>query len=363
MRMFDLLSIMLSIVIVVAVFISLSSMGIIQIEGLTQKTEIEINSKESFEKGELAVFKVKAKNPMGIKKIIYVSPNKKEEKKCNSKECNAEFNEIFQKKGILLIEIKVLLENDKKETKKKRIQVTEKGNKCIDGTLFGECSTKKPKYCSNGKLEDNCELCGCEKGKCIEKKCLYTGILEIEKIWTEQKFFKPGQRIDLTVKAKENPKGEFSFEIEWERKGKTEKKEEKTKKIDSSEFKIQTISPEKEGEYSIKLIYEGNSYSVNEITIREDSTPPAKVTGLTARKEKGKILLAWNPNKEDDLMEYRIYRSKEDNMAYTTYTHAKTVQGNLSGIELEEWKTNYFYVIAVDYFGNESEPSEVIEAR
>ena len=36
--------------------------------------------------------------------------------------------------------------------------------KCADGTLYGQCSTNKPKYCENGNLIDKCSICGCSSG-------------------------------------------------------------------------------------------------------------------------------------------------------------------------------------------------------
>ena len=33
--------------------------------------------------------------------------------------------------------------------------------KCTDGTLYGQCSTSKPKYCDNGNLVNKCGICGC----------------------------------------------------------------------------------------------------------------------------------------------------------------------------------------------------------
>ena len=32
---------------------------------------------------------------------------------------------------------------------------------CADGTLFGQCSATKPKFCQNGTLVDKCSSCGC----------------------------------------------------------------------------------------------------------------------------------------------------------------------------------------------------------
>lgn len=39
--------------------------------------------------------------------------------------------------------------------------------KCIDGTLYGQCSTDKPKYCENGNLIQKCRTCGCS----INEQC------------------------------------------------------------------------------------------------------------------------------------------------------------------------------------------------
>lgn len=35
---------------------------------------------------------------------------------------------------------------------------------CVDGTIDGECSSLKPKYCDKGVLVDNCSKCGCPPG-------------------------------------------------------------------------------------------------------------------------------------------------------------------------------------------------------
>jgi hypothetical protein len=35
---------------------------------------------------------------------------------------------------------------------------------CSDGTLYGRCSSNKPKYCAEGILIDNCSFCGCSVG-------------------------------------------------------------------------------------------------------------------------------------------------------------------------------------------------------
>ena len=44
---------------------------------------------------------------------------------------------------------------EEKPTEKPGVQ------KCADGTLYGQCSINKPKYCDNGNLIDKCSICGC----------------------------------------------------------------------------------------------------------------------------------------------------------------------------------------------------------
>ena len=40
--------------------------------------------------------------------------------------------------------------------------------KCTDGTLYGQCSVNKPKYCESGNLIDKCNACGCPQNQnCI----------------------------------------------------------------------------------------------------------------------------------------------------------------------------------------------------
>ena len=45
--------------------------------------------------------------------------------------------------------------------------------KCTDGTLYGQCSTNKPKYCDNGNLINKASLCGCSTGyKISDNQCV-----------------------------------------------------------------------------------------------------------------------------------------------------------------------------------------------
>jgi len=43
---------------------------------------------------------------------------------------------------------------------------------CVDNTLYFKCSSNKPIYCDGGYLSENCERCGCFEGyECVDKEC------------------------------------------------------------------------------------------------------------------------------------------------------------------------------------------------
>ncbi len=48
-------------------------------------------------------------------------------------------------------------------------------SECTDGTLNGQCSSTKPKYCSNGNLINNCSFCGCPTGKTCQTDGICSG--------------------------------------------------------------------------------------------------------------------------------------------------------------------------------------------
>lgn len=55
---------------------------------------------------------------------------------------------------------------------KKKVSEEKIIEECADGSRFGQCSLEKPKYCQDGALIDNCEMCGCNVGEiCSESAC------------------------------------------------------------------------------------------------------------------------------------------------------------------------------------------------
>ena|GEM_PF-6419241 len=71
---------------------------------------------------------------------------------------------------------------------------------CNDGTPYGQCSQTKPKYCQNGQLVDNCQLCGCPSGRvCINNVCIVPsgggGVLAMPQPAIKQKICEDGDEI------------------------------------------------------------------------------------------------------------------------------------------------------------------------
>ncbi len=87
----------------------------------------------------------------------------------------------------------------------------------------------------------------------------------------------------------------------------------------------------------------------------EDTTPPVKVTGLTATAvSSSQIDLTWDANNEDDLDHYNIYRDGSCIDSTTSASYSDT------GLSLN---TTYTYeVSAVDTSGNEGEKSDPASA-
>lgn len=83
---------------------------------------------------------------------------------------------------------------------------------------------------------------------------------------------------------------------------------------------------------------------------------PARVTGLQAQPGDGVVRLSWDPNTEDDLAGYNVYRSLDGahfNRIGSTTEPRFTAEG------LQNGYTYFFRVSAVDVYGLEGEPAEI----
>jgi len=86
--------------------------------------------------------------------------------------------------------------------------------------------------------------------------------------------------------------------------------------------------------------------------------PPAAPTGLTATPvSSSQINLTWNPNTEDDLDHYNVYRSGTSGGPYTQIGSAPKTDPLYSDAGLAAGTTYYYVVTAVDTAGKESDNS------
>lgn len=74
--------------------------------------------------------------------------------------------------------------------------------KCSDGTSYYQCSLIKPKYCDNGNLKDNCQICGCgTNGVCKQNgDCFQSGPPATWPEWLKQERM---NNIEDVLKAEE----------------------------------------------------------------------------------------------------------------------------------------------------------------
>lgn len=89
-------------------------------------------------------------------------------------------------------------------------------------------------------------------------------------------------------------------------------------------------------------------------------SPPSAIT-LAATPTTISIFFATNPEK--DVVGYKIYRSEDatlDKAKWTLLTPEALTTNTFQDPKVESGKTYYYYLTAIDKFGNVSEPSEVV---
>ena len=95
-----------------------------------------------------------------------------------------------------------------------------------------------------------------------------------------------------------------------------------------------------------------------------DSTPPSPPNLVRARLFAEGAFLEWEANDEEDLLGYKIYRSIDPLEGYEPiWPKAGKARNSLAHMDksIEEGQSYWYYLIAVDQTGNESEPSAIYE--
>ncbi|GEM_PF-2663213 len=347
--------------------------------------EIFVNaqlSKEVFAENEAVELTVNATG-QNISKIKVLSEGTFQETPCSGNSCTHTFSLSFPSKGIYFVEAEAIGENFSRK-EKVTVRITGSAKTCIDQTPFGECSENLPFYCAQGNLEENCTQCGCpESMECTEKKCIPARAgIEVGGL-KESVFAAPKANVSFLVEAKAAGQKILqgaSYRMEAQLLSGTksvvvEKYFSTTKDLkagDAEEIAINFEGKElASGAYSLVVRIFGNELLSekkfeNALTVREpDSTAPAAPVWAGYALENGNtaIVLNWQPNTEDDLKEYRVYKNTQENSAFITYSVKETVTSGTTSMTVDGlMQGKHFFVLkAVDWFGNESGFSGVLE--
>ncbi|HSF18994.1 MAG TPA: Ig-like domain-containing protein [Vicinamibacteria bacterium] len=88
-----------------------------------------------------------------------------------------------------------------------------------------------------------------------------------------------------------------------------------------------------------------------------DITPPGPPTGLTVARGNTLVSLDWDDNLETDLTSYRVYRANVPEGPYSDIGVGPVLQSAYDDSSAANGVTYYYYVTAVDTYGNESSAS------
>lgn len=152
---------------------------------------------------------------------------------------------------------------------------------------------------------------------------------------------------------------------------------------EKSDYKILNSSPlnkteyvdnffefEKQYKYFVRAVSVGSNGQPIESSdsnrleiIPKDTFPPAPPESLTIAATPTSISIFFATNTEKDIAGYRVFRSTDQNLPKNDWQSltAEILQTNtLQDTQVESGKTYYYYVTAVDKFGNISQPSDVV---
>ena len=94
--------------------------------------------------------------------------------------------------------------------------------------------------------------------------------------------------------------------------------------------------------------------------VKPDHTPPSRPKGIHSVTEDQAVYLYWEANDERDFSEYRIYRRTDPES--NKYYHIATVNNSdYTDHNVNNGDTYYYVVTAIDYDGNESDFSDVVQ--
>ena len=100
------------------------------------------------------------------------------------------------------------------------------------------------------------------------------------------------------------------------------------------------------------------------ITVIVDNEGISTPTGLTAQGGAKSVSLSWKANTESDLAGYNIYREIDPTGNYTTKLNQEPIKStSYTDNQVEQGKTYWYKITAVDLAGNESNKSAAVSAK
>ncbi|MBM3281864.1 MAG: hypothetical protein FJY86_00800 [Candidatus Diapherotrites archaeon] len=308
------------------------------------------------------------------KMIAVASGEKKETLSCQQDPCYFSLTFTYAAPGTQTITARVdniLLE--------KKIEVTESVSRCLDGTTDGKCSTP-PLHCEKSQLVSRCSQCGCPDQKiCQNDSCVnpilafsfisfdppstyYTGITRSASYTIQNTSGYEADGLFLLLissyDATDNLLRESAQQVQLDA---LQPFETYAGTFDAAfpataKFVRLKWYDQPDTYPSSTLLGESSRYS---ITVTTDTTPPLPPSQVAITSTGGNVTLSWNASPSNDVKTYRIYQQNFASGGFTTYS--VLTEDNQSPYTFSETPESLAYVIrAVDYAGNESEPTQPV---
>lgn len=146
-----------------------------------------------------------------------------------------------------------------------------------------------------------------------------------------------------------------------------------TSPVNRSEFEDKAFEFEKNYKYFVRTISLGangepleSAESVTLEVLPKDTFPPNAPSAVTIAASPSTISIFFATNTENDITGYRVYRSLDANLPksdWTLLTPQLLTTNTFQDTTVESGKTYFYYLTAVDKFGNISASSEVVSEQ
>ena len=190
--------------------------------------------------------------------------------------------------------------------------------------------------------------------------------MELDRLVTDAVGHLAGRMVVIGYVQRGNSKHVFSMRKANER----EAKKLNSSPVSNNLFTDSFFEFDKKYFYSVRSVSIGTSgqpvesLSSSEIEIQpKDIFPPSAPDGITIAASPNSISLFFAANPEKDIIGYKVYRSTSEDLPISDW---ELLTGELLKTNtFQDQKINsgtkyFYYIVAVDTFGNSSEPSKII---